>query len=68
MPIKLPLSGSEARLLRSLLEVSATCLRADAKLSRGLTRFAQEFAADEVSNIRERLEGIILRGVKSDGD
>jgi len=60
--LKLPLTRSEALLLRRVLECSGTILREDAATSRGLSREAKLFAADELGNIRERLEAEILKG------
>jgi hypothetical protein len=67
--VQLPLSDSEARLLRSVLEVSAIVLREDCRTaSDGLRRRSELFVADELSNIRERLESLFLQGVKTDAD
>jgi hypothetical protein len=57
--IELPLERGEALLLRRVLRASETILRND-PVTRGLLTEARLFAADELSNIAERLEGLML--------
>ena len=60
--LRLPLARHEALLLRRVLETNGKWLREEAAVSRGLSRDAELFAADELKNIRMRLEGLMLKG------
>lgn len=63
--ITLPLLRHEALLLRRVLEYAERALKnSTAVVAGGLTRQAELFAADEINNIRERLEGEILKGTE----
>jgi hypothetical protein len=58
--LRLPLERGEAILLRRVLGSVEGILRHQ-DLQRGLAREVALFAADELGNIRERLEGLMLK-------